>query len=223
MPTTLPPSLPPSQPAPFRHLGTGSVDRSVRAQMIVALVAGLVMVAVPLYLWRRPKTDALDAKHAASSVDGTTGGTSLSALAAPSGGVTAAAPEPPSPRGVTVGEPKISKCKKPGGKTSPEQCDRQPFFEEAIVKSVRDNASCAPMLPTGGTINYVLDVDYKTKKVKAWSGKSSTVKKKQAKEVMACVNRALPSPDWAQMPHQHQRYSITVLATYPPSGGTGGP
>ena len=54
-------------------------------------------------------------------------------------------------------------------------------------------------------------------------GKSSSVKKKQAKEVLACVNRALPSPDWAQMPHQHQKYSIAVLATYPPSGGTGGP
>jgi hypothetical protein len=213
------PSLPPSQPAPFRHLGTGAADRSVRVQMVIALVAGLVMVAVPLYLWRRPKADP--SARPASSADGAGGGSSMSALASASGG--AAVPDPPSPRGVTLGEPKISKCKKAGGKTPPEQCDRQPFFEEALVKAIRDNVSCAPMLPTGGTINYVLDVDYKAKKVKTWSGKSSTVKKKQAKEVLACVSRALPSADWSQIPHQHQKYSITLMATYPPSGGTGGP
>lgn len=212
-----PTSLPPSQPAPFRHLGAGSVDRSVRVQMIIALVAGLVMVAVPLYLWRRPKGEGAERKlggaaDAPSALSPLTAGSNT----APQGA------DPPS-RAVTVGEPRISKCKKSGGKTAPEQCDRQPFFEEALVKAIRDNTSCAPMLPTGGTINYVLDVDYKTKKVKAWAGKSGSIKRKGTKEVLACVNRALPTPDWTQIPHQHAKYSIAVLATYPPSGGTGGP
>ena len=45
----------------------------------------------------------------------------------------------------------------------------------------------------------------------------------QLKEVLACVSRAMPSADWSQIPHQHQKYSITLMATYPPSGGTGGP
>lgn len=190
--------------------------------MIIALVAGLVMVAVPLYLWRRPKSDALDGKKPASSADGANGTPGMTPLTAASGGATPAAPEP-TPRGVTVGEPKIAKCKKTGAKTLPEQCDRQPFFEEALVKAVRDNASCAPMLPSGGTINFVLDVDFKTKKTKVWSGKSGTVKKKAAKEVLGCVGRSIPTPDWTQVPHQHTKYSITLMASYPPSGGAGGP
>jgi hypothetical protein len=228
MPPTPPPSLPPSQPAPFRHLGTGAVDRSVRVQMIIALVAGLVMVAVPLYLWRRPRSEnGVDSKRSGSA-ESSASGNGLSALA-PGGGSAAAAAnsmaaEPPVAKGVTISEPKVVKCSKAGpGKTAPEMCDHQPFFEEALTKAVRDNASCAPLLPTGGTINYVLDVDHKTKKVKAWAGKSGSVKKKQTKEVLACVNRSLPTPDWSQVPHQHTKYRIAVMATYPPSGGAGGP
>ncbi|MFO0565404.1 MAG: hypothetical protein U0263_07065 [Polyangiaceae bacterium] len=51
------PSLP-SEPS-LRRLGVGGGgggggDRPFRAQLVVALVVGLVFLAVPLYLWRRP-------------------------------------------------------------------------------------------------------------------------------------------------------------------------
>src|SRR4051812_37991368 len=55
-------SLPPSQPRPSRLEGSlaaprsasSGLDRPARAQMIVALLLGLLLVAIPLYLRRRP-------------------------------------------------------------------------------------------------------------------------------------------------------------------------
>ncbi len=216
MATSSPP-LPPSQPAQSRRLGTGKSSRSLRVQMAVAVTAGLVMIAVPLYVWRRPRAGESDKRTDAS------GQPTLSPLVSGAAPAVTAPPLTPEPRGLTIGEPRISKCSKPGARTPPEQCDRQPFFEEALTKAIRDNASCAPMLPAGGTVNFVLDVDFKSKKTKVWAGKSGTVKKKASREVVGCVARALPTADWAQVPHQHSKYSIVVLATYPPSGGTGGP
>lgn len=216
------PSLPPSEPAHSRHLGSGSRgDRAVRAQLVIALIALLVMVAVPLYLLRRPRVETRDPK-AAGSADAKAGSpTGLSPLAP------GTAPVPPTatsaqPRGLNVGDAKIIRCQKGNTKVPPEQCDRQPFFEEALVKAIRDNASCVSSAPSGGTVNFVLDIDYKRKKSHAWAGKSGSLKKKSAKEAVSCVNKALPPPpDWAQVPHQHERYQIAVLATYPPSSGSG--
>lgn len=215
-PRSTQPSIPPSEPAHFRHLGQGG-DRSMRVQMIVALVAGLVMIAVPLYLLRRPHADAATDPKAAAAASGSAG--ELSALAP-----NTAPPPPTAPKtpGLTLADAKVVKCTKPGeGKTPPEQCDRQPYFEEALVKAIRDNVSCMPANSPGGTVSYVLDIDHRKKKVHAFAGKSGTLKKKTAKEVVTCVNRSLPTPDWAQVPHQHVRYQINVLATYPPgSAGT---
>src|SRR5262245_8869391 len=50
------PSAPSEQS--LRRLGVGGGgsggDRPLRAQIVVALVIGLMLIAVPLYLWRRP-------------------------------------------------------------------------------------------------------------------------------------------------------------------------
>src|SRR3954466_13398862 len=58
-------SSPPSQPSPYRYLGRGGGERPVRLQMIIALVAGLILVAVPLYLWRRPRPESIPNADAA--------------------------------------------------------------------------------------------------------------------------------------------------------------
>jgi hypothetical protein len=183
------------------------------------------MVAVPLYLWRRPKAEAAtsEGRKPAASSDGSS---ALSALAAPQGGAAngGSGSSQQQPKGVSLAEAKLIKCTKGGsGKTPVEQCDRQPFFEEALVKAIRDNVSCAPLLTSSGTVNFVLDVDHKAKKLKVWAGKSGSIKRKSRKEVLGCVKRALPTPDWSQIPHQHTKYQIAVMASYPPNGGTGGP
>jgi hypothetical protein len=222
------PSLPPSEPSHSRHLGAGSRgDRAVRAQLIIALVALLVMVAVPLYLLRRPRVDAKDKDGKAADGKAIAGSANaLSGLSplAPTPGTTLNPPTPSgqtAARGLTVGDPRILRCSKGSNKPPPEQCDRQPFFEEALVKAIRDNASCVNTSTAGATVNFVLDVDFKRKKSHAWPGKSGSLKRKMSKEVVACVNRALPTPEWSQVPHQHDRYQIAVLATYP--GGSTAP
>ena len=216
------PSLPPSEPAHSRHLGSGSRgDRAVRAQLVIALIALLVMVAVPLYLLRRPRIESRDPKAATS---GDAKGNAPNGLSPLAPGTAPNLPPATSaqPRGLNVGDAKIIRCQKGNSKVPPEQCDRQPFFEEALVKAIRDNASCVSAAQSGGTVNFVLEIDYKRKKTHAWAGKSGSLKKKAAKEAVSCVNKALPSPpDWAQVPHQHERYQIAVLATYPSSGSLG--
>ena len=60
-------STPPSQPSPYRYLGRGGAERPVKVQIIIALVAGLVLVAVPLYLWRRPQPETIPSADAATA------------------------------------------------------------------------------------------------------------------------------------------------------------
>src|ERR1700753_3769765 len=58
------PSSPPSQPSPYRYLGRGGSERPVKLQLVIALVAGLILVAVPLYLWRRPRPEPIPSADA---------------------------------------------------------------------------------------------------------------------------------------------------------------
>ena len=221
-------SIPPSEPAAFRYLGRGRNDRATRVQLTVALVAGLIMVAVPLYLWRRPPREiepspaglvdlpAASAQPKPLSPLVAPMGLTMGALSAPP-----ASPLPPGaavgPRGASVTDAKVLRCSKPGMARVPlERCDRQPLFEEALAKAVRDNAPCGPATASGGSVNFVLDVDYRAKKARVWAGRSGTMRQK-AKDVIACVNRSLPSPDWAQVPHQYEKYQIALMATYPPA------
>lgn len=209
----LPPSsLPPSHPT-YRHLGTAVVDRSVRIQMLVALVAGLVMVAVPLYLWRRPRSEAPAERDARKSVASASASAPLTALDLPA--ASTAAPSPAKTPGLLLSEPKTLRCSSGKSRVPPEQCDRQTPLEELLLKTLQETPACAPEKGASGSINFVLDVDHKTKKLKVWAGKSSTLKKAPRKKVLACVARALPTPEWAQLIHQHQKYQISVLATYP--------
>ncbi|MCS6898810.1 MAG: hypothetical protein RMJ98_03725 [Myxococcales bacterium] len=209
----LPPSsLPPSHPT-YRHLGTAGVDRSVRVQMIIALVAGLVMVAVPLYLWRRPRAEAAPEREVRKPTLPMVSVASPTALDAPPSHATLST-ETKIP-GLLLAEPKIIKCGAGQGKIFPEQCDRQNHFEELLMKTLRDSPQCAPEKGASGTINYVLDIDHKTKKLKLWAGKSSTMKRTARKKVVHCINQALPPADWAQVIHQHPKYQISILATYP--------
>src|SRR5689334_23417156 len=105
------PSSPPSQPSPYRYLGRGGGERPVKLQIIIALVAGLILVAVPLYLWRRPRPESIPSADAAV-VDA---GAPVSPIVAFDAGP---------PGGVTVSPFTTIKCENPGpGKTLPERCD----------------------------------------------------------------------------------------------------
>lgn len=203
-------SSPPSQPSPYRYLGGGGGERPVRLQIIIALVAGLILVAVPLYLWRRPRPESIPSADAAVAADG--------------GAPSALAP-PPVPAQVDAGPPPVSlspfttlKCQNPGpGKTPAERCDHVTFFEDGLARAIRENAACAPQTRTGGTVSFVLETDFRRKKQNLFVGKSSTLKRDKTKELLRCIKRAMPTPDWGTIPHQYVKYKVNVTATYPPS------
>lgn len=206
------PSLP-SEPS-VRRLGVGGSggggDRPFRAQLIVALVVGLVLLAVPLYLWRRPS----GTENAPAD-----GGAAADARAP---ALDSAAPALPTPDAgasterVKLGSVQRVKC---GASARSGQdgsgCDRLPFFEEQLTRAILDNVDCAPKTGKEGSVNYVLTVDFSARKVHVFPGASGSWKGPAARKAAACVKRALSAPDWAGLPHQHKYYSLAVLATYP--------
>ncbi len=198
-------SSPPSQPSPYRYLGRGGGERPVKLQIIIMLVAGLVISAVPLYLWRRPRAEPIPSADAAVADAGV----------------------PPAPivsfdagaqSGVTLAPFTTIRCENPGpGKTPPERCDHVTAFEDALSRAVRENGSCAPASKLPFTVSFVLESDFRKKKLSLFTGKSSTLKREKARELLRCVKRAMPAPDWNAVPHQYVKYKVSVVATYPPS------
>lgn len=201
-------SSPPSQPSPYRYLGRGGGERPVRLQIIIALVAGLILVAVPLYLWRRPRPEPIPSADAAVADAGAPMFDGGSPIVAFDAGVT----------GVTLSSFTTIKCENPGpGKTPPERCDHVTFFEDSLARAIRDNAACAPSAKASQTVSFVMQTDFRAKKLTLFAGKSSSVKRASAQQLLRCVKRAMPAPDWGTIPHQYVRYKVNVVATYPPS------
>jgi hypothetical protein len=201
-------STPPS-PSPYRQLGSGG-QQPVRVQMILGLVVGLVLVAVPLYLWRRPE----QAPPSAASAEPVDAGTVE---------LDGAAPYIPLVDGsdsarVKLGPFTTVRCTDPGpGKTPPERCDHITYFEDALARAVRENVNCAPQIKTGASVSFVMDMDFRRKQLKIFRGKSSTIPANETKELFRCVERAMPTPEWATIPHQHARYVVSLRADYPPT------
>lgn len=207
------PSLP-SESHP-RRLGVGGSpgggDRFARAQIVIATVFGFSILAVLLYLWRRPSGLEHAAHDEASEP-------SASASAAPSAIVRTKveAPQKPPVR-VKVGTVQRLRC----GSSSthlasePGLCDSLPFFEQALVKAVLENPDCAPKEKDEGTINYALAIDFRGREIKLYPGKSGSWKGPQAKKATECIKRTLPAPTWDTMGHQYRYYLIALLATYP--------
>ncbi len=223
-------STPPSQPSPYRYLGRGGAERPVKVQIIIALVAGLVLVAVPLYLWRRPQPETIP------SADAATVGTLVlppGAAGPPPGAAAPGAPFPgaPSPGGLAPAGPvagvgsrievapvKTLKCQDPGpGRTPPERCDSIRFFEESLTRAIRESQACAPSAKSSYVVSFVLEMHFAKKRANLFLGKSTTLAKSKRKELLRCVERAMPSPDWDRIPHQHAKYVINTVATFPPS------
>ncbi|HET9960289.1 MAG TPA: hypothetical protein VFQ61_37620 [Polyangiaceae bacterium] len=206
----------------LRRLGLGSAsgaERPVRAQIVVLVVLALTIVAVPMYLVRRPNAT----KRAEPS-------TSPSASAALVG--SARPPEkieaskPKLPERVRLGAAQRVRCgATPKATQEGNLCDGLPVFEDALAKSIVDE-NCVAQVKAAGTINFVLNVDFARRALHVFPGASGEFRGPQARRVTNCVKRALPKPDWEAIRHQYKYYTIAVLATFTPdAGGTasGGP
>src|SRR5262245_23425372 len=202
-------SSPPSQPSPYRYLGRGGGERPVRLQIVIALVAGLILVAVPLYLWRRPRPESIPSADAAVASD----------AGAPDGSGGGLFPPiaPPAQQNVRLSPFTTIRCQNPGpGKTPPERCDHVPYFEDGLARAIRDNSACAPLGAAPTKVSFVLEIDFPRKRTNVFIGKSSTIKKEKGKELLRCIARGMPTADWGTIVHQYARYKVNVTATYPP-------
>ncbi|HYQ16785.1 MAG TPA: hypothetical protein VEQ58_13530 [Polyangiaceae bacterium] len=193
-----------------RRLGVGSssgADRPLRAQVVVALVCAAMLIAVPLYLWRKPSTKA--AATAASASASARGGALPAAKPA-----SVAAPSAPPPR-LTLGAVQKVRCGASSA-ASPNEgslCDGLAPFEEALKQAIISSEDCAPKGKVKGTINFVLTVDFAHKKLHVFPGASGDWRGKQARRATSCVNAALKAPDF-NIAHQYRFYAIAILATY---------
>jgi hypothetical protein len=199
-----PSSHPPSEPRPEKRSVREGVayDRPARLQMIVALVLGLVLVAIPLYLWRRPRVES------AVVVSDADGGPAA-ALAADAAADDASAP-------LALSDPKVLECHDPGpGSTAPEKCDHLVDFEKAFARAIQDAAKCTS---SPGTVPYVADVSFARKKQPihlTMNKDSRTLAAKSATGCTAAVKKNLGAVNLDGMKHEHARYKIAVTATYP--------
>ncbi len=193
-----------------RRLGVGSssgADRPLRAQVVVALVCAAMLIAVPLYLWRKPSTKTTTAVASASAW---AGGGPVPVLKP----VAAIASATPPPR-LTLGPVQKVRCGASSA-ASPHEgslCDGLGPFEEALKQAIIASEDCAPKAKVKGTINYVLTVDFTRKKLHVFPGASGEWRGKQARRATSCVNNALKVSDW-NIPHQYRFYAIAILATY---------
>lgn len=201
-------SVPPSEPrgasrASFDALDA-QVDRPARLQMIVALILGLVLVAIPLYLWRRPRAESITVNN---------GGADGGALPAVTAASTAGNDEK-----IVIGEAKILSCHDPGPKkTAPEQCDHVADMEKAFAKAIEENATCVPKDAGGGTIIYVADVGFKKKTVSVSTPKEGRTLKssKVAGTCEKLVKAKLSALSYDSIKHEHARYRVSITAIYP--------
>lgn len=198
-------SSPPSQPSPYRYLGRGGGERPVKLQLIIALVAGLIIFAVPLYLWRRPRPEPIPTADAAV----------VDAGAPPVTSPVVAFDAGP-PGGITVSSFTTIKCENPGpGKTPPERCDHVTAFEDALARAIRERPDCLPASKTASTVSFVMESDFRRKKLTLFTGKSTSIKREKAKALVKCVKGAMSAPEWSSISHQYVRYKVNVVATYP--------
>jgi hypothetical protein len=217
------PTLPPTNPAPLRHLGTSSGPRPLRSPAVLGLIALLVLVALPVYLLRRPKPT----KPAA--VEPTLRADAAVALSPPPAVPPPVVPESAASKRIALADAKTARCiPRGGGRVTTERCDRLTPFEDALARAIRDNVACAPPAAAPYTVSFVLSLDFDRKSMHLWAGRSGSIKKRLTGDLIRCVEHAIVPPDWETVAHQHQKYDVNILAAYPglaappPLGGAPG-
>lgn len=187
----------------------------MRTPMIMLLIAVVVVVALPIYLYRRPKPITPIDADAGVRADFSEGGTDAGA------GTVATASDAGAAKRMTLSEAKVIKCvPKGGGKITSERCDHLAVLEDSLARSIRDNLACAPAAAAPYTVSFVLTADFDRKRLHLWAGRSGSLKKHNASDLIHCVEHAITQPDWNTLAHQYARYEINVMASYPGGGGT---
>jgi hypothetical protein len=178
--------------------------------MLAVVLLGILLVAVPLYLWRRPRSVASAAAGDASAPEGGT----------PDAGDTTVEIDAGTPPGVRLTEARVIECHDSGSKKTPaEQCDALPAFSKSFADAILAAKDCMPASAGPGSITYMADVSFSRKK----SPVNVTLPKdgrsyRAVKTVAGCsaaVKSVMSGLAIEGMPHAHTRYKIAIIATYP--------
>jgi hypothetical protein len=178
-------------------------------QLIAALLLLLVLVVVPLYLWRRPRATANEEKTNAAQL-------ASAQVAAETPQQLPPDPKPHTKDGVTVADAKLVACHDPGSKrTAPAACDHLPGFEGALAKAILDSASCVPPGTPAGAITFHADASYARHKapIRVKHTQGTTLPPKVVTACVADVRKALSSIALDQA-HAHARYDVEIDAQY---------
>jgi len=209
------PSIPSLSGEPrHRRLGVGSgsaSDKPLRAQLVVVGVVGVILIAVPLYLWRQPSGRPAPTADASASASAGRLGSAPTALDA------GAALAAQSAERVKLGSAQRVKCgsSPTNARIEGSLCDALPAVEQALASAIKAAVDCAPKRKEEGSINYVVSLDFTAKRFHVFPGASGSWRGPQARKATECVNRAFPQPDWGAIPHQYRYYWVAMLATYP--------
>lgn len=169
---------------------------------MIAAVLVLILVAVPLYLLRRPSS--------VSDSLGDAGGSDLGVvIRAPVDAGADTASE------VTLGPTARVRCgDREQSKLDGSQCDALPALEAALRESIRESVPCAPRTGKEGSINFVLEVDFAASRLNIFPGQSGKWRGPKARRATLCALRSFPPIAWSEIKHAHEYYAIAVLATY---------
>jgi hypothetical protein len=206
-----------SRPPPAGRLDAilGGVDRVARLQTIAAVVLGLALIAIPLYLWRRPRSESPPVTSALTSSG------ALDAGVPDAAGVGAALPGPT----VSLSDPKVMECHDTGSRhTRPEDCDHLAAVEKGLATAINASASCLPTSTGGGTLVYVVDASFARKRhpielIVPRDGRSlknahGAAAAAAVSGCMATVKKGMESVALDGVPHAHARYRVAITATY---------
>jgi hypothetical protein len=218
-----PPPAPraPSDPKPLPMRGGadwggapgGGFGPPARFQMIAVVLLGVALVAVPLYLWRRPRAVPDATTGDAAAPDGEV----LDAAFAIPDEIVDAAPD----SGLRLSDPRVLECRDPGSKKVPtEQCDALAGFTKSFNQAIVTAKDCVPQSAGPGTITYVADVSFSKHHAPVTislpkDGRSY----KGMKAIGTCaaaVRSAVSGLSLENQTHAHAHYKIAVTVTYPP-------
>src|SRR5688572_22663855 len=198
------PSIPQPSERGMRRLGQSGGERPLRAQLVIGAALALILLAVPLYVLRRPEPAPSPPAGEASA--------SLPAFGNVSLGVADAGP---SEEQVRLGPVQRVRCGASSRNSTSESCEPLPELERALARAIRSHPECAPRASREGSINYVLEIDFEQRRLNAFAGKSGTWRGRQARSAAKCVLAAIPPMNWPALKHQYRYYAIAFLATYP--------
>jgi hypothetical protein len=203
------------KPLPSRRGADGGSDSGPLASLawlpaIIVGVLGILLVAVPLYLWRRPRATLAPVGDAGTAEN--------DALDASLGGIDIVDSGPDA--GIRLSDPRVLECYDSSSKKTPtEQCDSLPEVAKSLDDAVLAAKDCLPLSAGSGSITYVAEVSFSKRHMQVGvsvpkSGRSY----KGMKLVGGCaasVRSALSGLSLEGMAHKHTHYKIAVVASYP--------